>query len=272
MRKRKVTVSLIVLWIFIAAAFVPLYVMLTGSLKPNMALYLIPPDLNPFTLTLENYSYVFTKLRLGLWYGNSLFSSLMITVITVAVSATAGYAFAKKEFVGKKLWFAVLLATMMLPRQILMVPNFLVAKNFHLVDTLMGVVLTSIAAPFGVFLCKQFMSTLPGELIEAAQLDGCSEAGVFTRVVLPLSVPVLGALSIFSFINGWNDFVWQNIMLSSSEKKTMPLAIASLAQEKIAFIGYQMAGAALSAVPMLVIFLCFQKYFIKGITVGAVKG
>lgn len=162
MRKRKVTVSLIVLWIFIAAAFVPLYVMLTGSLKPNMALYLIPPDLNPFTLTLENYSYVFTKLRLGLWYGNSLFISLMITVITVAVSATAGYAFAKKEFVGKKLWFAVLLATMMLPRQILMVPNFLVAKNFHLVDTLMGVVLTSIAAPFGVFLCKQFMSTLPG--------------------------------------------------------------------------------------------------------------
>lgn len=272
MKRKPRMLSTIILWLLIACTLLPFYVMIVGGFKSNFALFAIPPDMSPFKLILANYKYVFTKMDLATSFGNSLFISVSISLITVMISAFAGYAFAKKEFAGKNFWFAVLLATMMLPRQILMVPNFLVAKNFGLVDKLMGVVLTSIAAPFGVFLCKQFMSTLPDELFEAAKLDGCSELGIFFKIVIPLSLPVLLALAIFSFINGWNDFVWQNIMLSSKANRTMPIAIAFLSQEKMSYIGYQMAGATLSAVPMLTIFLCFQKYFIKGITVGAVKG
>jgi multiple sugar transport system permease protein len=272
LNKPKNSVSFILLWFFIILALFPLYVMIVGSFKPNTALFAIPPDLNPFYAITQNYIYVFTKLSLFQWYGNSLFISGMIALLTVFVSAVAGYAFAKKKFVGKNVWFAILLATMMLPRQILLVPNFLVAKGLGINNSLMGVVLTSLNVAFGVFLCKQFMSTLPNEMMEAAQIDGCNDFRMFIKIVLPLSTPALGALAIFSFIAGWNDFLWQYVMLTSKTLRTMPIAIASLSQEKIAYIGYQMAGAALCAIPMIIIFLAFQKYFIKGITVGAVKG
>jgi multiple sugar transport system permease protein len=272
LNKPKVTVSYVVLWIFIIACLIPLYVMIIGSLKPNTALFAIPPDLNPFELITKNYEYVFTKLKLFQWYGNSLFISGMIALLTVFVSSLAGYAFAKKRFAGQKVWFAILLATMMLPRQILLVPNFIVAKSLGLNDSLMGVVLTSLNVAFGVFLCKQFMSTLPNEMMEAAQIDGCGDFRTFIRIVFPLSMPVMGALAIFSFIAGWNDFLWQYVMLTEKSLRTMPIAIAFLSQEKIAYVGYQMAGAALCAIPMIIVFLIFQKYFIKGITVGAVKG
>jgi multiple sugar transport system permease protein len=272
LNKPKITPSFVILWIFIAMCLVPLYIMIIGSLKPNMTLFVIPPDLNPFDVIIKNYEYVFTKLNLFQWYGNSLFISGMIALLTVVVSSAAGYAFAKKRFFGKKVWFAILLATMMLPRQILLVPNFLVAKSLTLNDSLMGVVLTSLNVAFGVFLCKQFMSTLPNEMMEAAQIDGCNDFSTFFRIVLPLSMPALGALAIFSFIAGWNDFLWQYVMLTTKSLRTMPIAIAFLSQEKIAYIGYQMAGAALCAIPMIIIFIIFQRYFIKGITVGAVKG
>lgn len=271
-RKPGFNISIPFLWIALLLSLVPFYVMIIGSLKPNMALFVIPLDLNPFRLILTNYKYVFTKMDITNWYANSLFISIMIALLSVVVAATGGYAFAKKNFIGKRILFAILLATMMLPRQILMVPNFLVANSLGLHNRLIGVVLTSINAAFGVFLCKQFMSTLPNELSEAAEIDGCSEIGIFLKIIAPLSRPVLGALGIFSFITGWNDFVWQNIMLTSKSLRTMPIAIAFLSQEKISYIGYQMAGATLSAVPMIIIFLYFQKYFIKGITVGGVKG
>lgn len=251
---------------------IPLYIMIIGSFKPNMMFFTIPPDLNPFDLITKNYEYVFTKLNLFQWYGNSLFISGMIALLTVFVSSLAGYAFAKKRFAGKKIWFAILLATMMLPRQILLVPNFIVAKSLGLNNSLMGVVLTSLNVAFGVFLCKQFMSTLPNEMMEAAQIDGCNDFSTFIRIVFPLSMPVMGALAIFSFIAGWNDFLWQYVMLTQKALRTMPIAIAYLSQDKISYIGYQMAGAALCAIPMIIIFVIFQKYFIKGITVGAVKG
>ena len=272
LNKPKITVSFVLLWIFILISLVPLYVMIIGSLKPNLSLYIVPPDLNPFKLITDNYKYVFTEMEISRYFGNSIFISGMISLITVFVSASAGYAFAKRDFAGKRIWFALMLATMMLPRQILLVPNFLVAKGLVLTDKLIGVVLTSINSAFGIFLCRQFMATLPNELSEAAEIDGCSDFGIFFKIILPLSKPVLGALAIFSFIGGWNDFMWQNIMLTSGLKRTMPLAIAFLAQAKVTYIGYQMAGAALCAIPMVVIFLCFQKYFIKGITVGSVKG
>jgi multiple sugar transport system permease protein len=161
---------------------------------------------------------------------------------------------------------------MMLPKQVLLVPNFLVAKQLGLVDTLIGVVFTSLNLAFGVFLCKQFMSSLPNEMLEAARIDGCNDFAIFIKIVIPLSMPVLGALAIFSFIAGWNDFLWQYIMLSSKSLRTMPMAIAMLSLERLNYLGYQMAGATLCAIPMIAVFLAFQKYFIRGLTVGAIKG
>ena len=270
--KPKVTISYIILWISILICLVPLYVMIVGSLKPNITLFTIPPDLNPLNVTLKNFEYVLTKMNFVQWFGNSLFISGMIAILTVLISSAAGYAFAKKKFFGKRVWFAILLATMMLPRQIMLVPNFIVAKGLHLDNSLMGVVLTSLNVAFGIFLCKQFMSTLPNEMLEAAQIDGCNDFKTFFKIVFPLSMPALGALAIFSFIAGWNDFLWQYIMLSSKSLRTMPIAIAFLAQENAANVGYKMAGAAICAIPMILMFVVFQKYFIKGITVGGVKG
>ena len=270
--KPKVTPSLVFLWFFIALSLVPLYVMVVGSLKPNFSLFMIPPNLNPFDAIRDNYDFVFTQLDIFQWYGNSLFISGMIALLTVFISASAGYSFAKKKFPGKDILFVVLLATMMLPRQVLLVPNFLVAKQLGLTNSLIGVVFTSLNLAFGIFLCKQFMSSLPDEMLEAARIDGCNDFFVFFRVMLPLSMPVLGALAIFSFIAGWNDFLWQYIMLSSKSLRTMPMAIAFLSQERISFVGYQMAGATLCAAPMIAMFLTFHRYFIKGITMGAVKG
>jgi ABC-type glycerol-3-phosphate transport system permease component len=182
LQKSKITIQGILLFLLMLIELVPLYVMIVGSLKPNFALYAIPPNLNPFKLILANYQYVFTKMDIFRWYGNSLFISAMISVLALTVAATAGYSFAKHNFFGKNFWFAVLMATMMLPRQILMVPNFMVARNFGLINHLMGVVLTSIPASFGVFMCKQFMSTLPNEMMEAAKIDGCSEIMIFIKI------------------------------------------------------------------------------------------
>jgi multiple sugar transport system permease protein len=161
---------------------------------------------------------------------------------------------------------------MILPRQILLVPNYIVALKLHITDTLFGVVITSIAAPFGIFLCKQFMQSIPDELVEASVIDGCSQPMIFGRIIVPLSKPVMGSLAIFTFIGSWNDFLWQFILLSSKAKWTMPIAVASFVGLKTTDVGYQLAVASVSAIPMIVIFLMFQKFFVKGLTVGAVKG
>jgi len=271
-QRPRLTLASVLLSLLIVISFTPFYVMILGSLKPNSAFFRIPPDLKPWNLIIDNYSYILNKTGILSGFLNSIYISVMISLITVAVSACAGYAFAKKRFWGRGVLFVIVMATMILPRQILMVPNFLVAKNLGLVNSLNGVVLTSISAPFGIFLCRQFMQTLPDELTDAATIDGCGSLATFVKIILPLSVPALGALAIFSFIGGWNDFVWQNIMLTAKENRTLPIAIAALAEEKREMVGYQMAGATIATVPMLIIFLFFQKYFIRGITIGAVKG
>ena len=273
--KRQLTFSLVLLLIMMTLSLLPFYLMITGSFKPSMAYFVVPMDMNPFTnLSLNNYFTVFKKVDMFKAFGTSLFITGMTVMITVFISALGGYVFAKKRFAGKRFWFAVLMATMMLPRQLLMVPNFVVANSLSLVNKPMGVVLTSVNAAYGIFLCKQYMSSLMDEMIEAAVIDGCGEIGIFTKIILPLSKPVFGALAIFTFISNWNDFIWQNIMLTSKANRTIPLALSYLIglADGVSTIGPQMAGATLSAVPVIVFFLCLQRYFIKGISIGAVKG
>lgn len=272
LRKRKswllIPVVLAMIW-----CLIPLYVMVVGALKPSVALSLIPADLNPFTnLRLDNFIEVIETSKMGRGFMNSFIISIFTCLITVIVGMMGGYAFAKRSFRGKKIWFVVLMLTMMLPNQVMMIPRYMVAKNLNLTNSLQGVVLTSINSAYAIFLCRQFITSIPDELLGAAKIDGCSEMQSFLHIVLPMSKPVIASLAIFTFIGSWNDFVWQNIMLSSSKLRTVPLTLAFLSQNPDAnTLALQFAGATISAIPMLAIFLCFQKYFVKGISSGAVK-
>jgi multiple sugar transport system permease protein len=263
--------SLFLLILGAAVFLMPFYIMIVGSFKNNYAFYEIPPDLSFFNVTLANYKYLLQQ-KIFVWFINSVLISGLSAGIVIFIDACAAYSFAKKKFDGKGVLFILLLCTMMIPKQVLIVPTFVVIKNLHLNNTLSGIILSSAAASFGVFLLKQFMQTLPDELIEAGRIDGCSEPYIFFRIIMPLSKPAIGALAIFTFVNNWNDYMWQLIIISVREKWTLPLAIANMANEKMEYVGYKMAGAMVAALPMLVIFLSFQRYFVKGITMGSVKG
>jgi multiple sugar transport system permease protein len=184
----------------------------------------------------------------------------------------AGYALAKKRFVGRNLVFTLIVCAMALPKQVILIPLIREMSSLGLYDTLWAVIFPTVGWPFGVFLMKQFCEGVPGEMLEAARIDGASEAKTFLSIVTPLIKPGIGALAIFTFINSWNDYFMQLIMLSSSSKLTISLGIATMQAENSTDYGLIMAGAALAAVPIITVFLLFQKYFTQGITMGAVKG
>ena len=230
-------------------------------------------DLSPFkNLTLSNFKLVFEKSDVWLWMRNSLVISLSVAAVTSAVGVMAGYAFAKIKFRFKGIMFVAVMATLMLPKQMLLIPNYLVAYNLNLQDRMIGVILTSIAPAFGVFLSRQMISSLPKELFDAAEIDGCGEFRKFTRVALPLSLPAVGTIATFSFFNTFNDYLWQLIMISDKNLKTLPVGVAMFAQSQYSNRAAQLAIGLISTVPLVVVFLVLQKFFIKGATDGAVKG
>lgn len=263
-----IPVALAAIW-----CLIPLYVMVVGAFKPSAALSLIPADLNPLKNMLwDNFTKVIKTAGMDRAFLNSMLISVGSCLLTVFVGMTGGYAFAKRCFAGKRVWFVILLVTMMLPNQVMMIPRYMVAKNLDLTNELYGVILTTINGGYAIFLCRQFIRGVPDELLDAARLDGCSEIRNFLHIVIPMSTPVMASLAIFTFISSWNDFVWQNIMLSGKDVRTVPLALAFLSENPDAnSLALQFAGATVSSIPMIVMFLCFQKYFVKGISGGAVK-
>ena len=273
MKQKKSVISLALLLLVLAVLLFPIYVMLIGTFKPGRALNLIPPDLSPFSgLIIDNIVYVLTKSSIFRWLLNSLLVSAGTALTTVFIAATAGYSLSKKQFRGRGVVFAIVIATMILPRQLLIIPNFLVANQLHLTNKLIGVVLTSVAPSFGIFLCRQFMSTIPGDFIDAADIDGCGEIWKFLFIIVPLAAPAFGALAIFTFLGTWNDFVWQLIMIQDKLKQTVPIGVAMFAQAMVTNLGYRMAGAFIATIPILVVFLLLQRFFVRGITIGGVKG
>lgn len=251
----------------------PLYWMLTGSFKTQVAIWAIPPQWFPSQFRLLNYEHIFTTTPALKWLFNSVFTSLATVVFVVIFSAMAGYAYAKKRFPGDKILFMVVIATMMMPTQVTLVPLYIVCRQLGLVNSYLGVILPAIAFPFGVFIVRQFAKSIPDELIESARIDGAGEIRLFGAIVLPLLLPALGALSIFAFMHTWNDYLWQLIILQSKEKLTLPLGISTITySENNTNYGYAMAGASVAAVPMIIFFLLLQRSFIKGITLGSVKG
>ena len=200
------------------------------------------------------------------------FSVLLAMVLTCVTASMAGYALAKKRFAGRALLFSIFICAMALPKQVILIPLLREMSFLNLHDSMWAVILPTVGWPFGVFLMKQFSENIPGELLEAARIDGAGETRMFTEIVLPIIKPGIGALAIFTFINCWNDYFLQLIMLNSRTKLTISLGIAKLQAEMSTDFGLIMAGAALAAVPIITIFLMFQKYLTKGITMGAVKG
>lgn len=256
-------------------SLLPFIIMLLGSIKPNMALSLVPVDFNPFkNTTLANYKEVFAIANVGSAYLNSVFLLVFVVACEVFLSITAGYIFATKFFFMRRWLFALVIVTMMMPRQLLLVPNFMVAKKLGLIDTLYGVALTTINASYGIFLTRQYVLTIPYSLYESARIDGCKDPGIFLYIALPLLPPVMAAIAISSMFGVWNDFLWQNVMLSSKANRTVPLMLSFLtskAHNGIPQVGIQLAGSVVAVLPLLVFFLFFQRWFIEGISAGGVK-
>lgn len=249
----------------------PFYWVVTGSFKLQTVATTIPPEWFPLKPTLANWSELF-KNPVERWMLNSFIIAFLEMISICVVSSLAGYVLAKKSFPGRIIIFTMFVAAMALPKQVILVPLFTMLADFGWVNTYKGLILPAIGWPFGVFLMKQFAQTIPGELIEAAKIDGSSEIRLFTTIILPLLKPAVGALAIFTFITSWNDYFSQLIMTRSTSMMTLPLGVATLRGEFTTNYGLLMAGAALASVPMIAIFLLFQKAFTQGITMGAVKG
>lgn len=265
-------VSLLILSALAAAAVIPLYWMVVTALQQPTLTVTFPPEWFPSNPTLFNFKRFLERPDVGRWMLNSLFVATTVTVAQLFVSVMAGYAFAKKEFPAKNLLFWMYVGSMMVPSQVTLVPLYITMSKLGFINTYYGLIFPAVAGPFGVFLMKQFMSTLPTELIEAAKIDGSSEWGTFVRIILPLSKPGLAVLGIFTFVGQWNEFLWPLIVTNSSSMRTLPIGLTLLQEEVPMQYGLLMAGATVAAIPMIIIFFSFQRYFLRGVTVGALKG
>jgi multiple sugar transport system permease protein len=273
---RKLTTGKVLLWtaliITTIISFFPMYWMFVTAFTPTRETIKTPPDLFPHA-SLENFDRLFTQARdFWGWFANSIAITLGVTLFHLIFDTMSGYAFAKKKFPGRNLLFWVIISTLMIPPQVTLVPLYIVVQNFNLRDSLWAVILPGWANVFGIFLMRQFIQTLPTELEEAGRIDGCSEPGIFWRIILPLSKPALAALAIFTFVRYWNDFLWPSMVLIKSPSYTLPVGVASLQSEFSTDYGLIFAGSALAALPMIIFFLCFQKYFLEGVRAGAIKG
>jgi len=263
---------LIILSVLAVLNLFPMYWMLQTSLTPEDEIMTIPPTLTPSHLTLENYLKLFQEGLIQRWALNSLVIAGSVTVLSVFSCSLAGYAFAKIPFRGRGLFFAAIIATMLIPGEVTLLPSFLLLQKMGLLGTLWAVIIPSIPAPFSIFMFRQYISSIPDAFMDAARMDGASEFTIFLRIILPMSKPVLAALSIFTFITAWNSFLWPLIVLDDPNKYPLTVGLATLQEQHLAAFGLQMAGATVAAIPIVIVFFLFQKYFIKGLGAGGVKG
>jgi len=266
--------ALAVVIFFAIALFMPIIWMILGSFKIQRVALAYPPEFIPSNPTLENWIHLLVDRPSLQWLINSFIVAGGISLFGVITSTFAGYAFGKKEFPGRTILFWIILMTMMLPRQIYLIPLFVLMKNLGWFNSYQGMIAPYLVYPFGIFLMRQFMQSIPDELLEAGRMDGANELQLFWSIVVPLSRPAIGAIAIFGFMAGWNDYLWQLVMTTDESWMTLPVGISKLTASGVGSIdiGVGMAGATFAFIPMLLIFLLFQRHFIKGITVGALKG
>jgi multiple sugar transport system permease protein len=253
----------------IVTAF-PFIWMLATSIKPQAESLNYPPSLVPLHPTLEYFHTLFTDLDFGQYLANTVIV-VLIGAVGLLFMAMAGYAFAKFDFRGKQWMFFLVLATMMIPVQVTMIPTYLILNGMKLTNTLVGIALPTLVSGFSIFLFRQFMSTIPTEMLEAARLDGAGEFRTFLLIVLPLSKPILAVQAVLTFIAGWNSFLWPLVIANDQHLYTLSVGLSLLNKELAVNPSLQMAAASVMVVPILIVFIVFQRYVIQGFALSGLK-
>ncbi|MCY3658839.1 MAG: carbohydrate ABC transporter permease [Caldilineaceae bacterium] len=250
---------------------VPFLFMASTSFTKSFTMMTYPPTLIPDNPSLDNYVEIIFRFQKGLfprWFFNTVFTTTLITAGSLLLNTLSGYIFAKKEFYGRDLVFALLLATMMVPVAVVLLPSFQIIRVFRLFNTYWALIIPALATPFGIFLMRQYITSLPTALIEVANIDGASELRIFWSIVIPLSTPGMAALGIFTVMNAWNAFLWPLIVLRANEMRTLVVGLATVQSEFNINYGLVMAGSVLTVLPLLVLYLIFQPYFVEGLRMG----
>lgn len=260
-----------VLFAAVALTLFPLLWMLSVSLMPADEASRFPPPLLPASPTLAHYRLLFSRLDIARYVLNSTAVASAVTLLSLLLNSMAGYAFAKLRFAGRERLFRGLLASMVIPSQVAMLPLFLMLKQMGLVNSYGGVIVPGMASIFGIFLIRQYALSIPDSLLDAARIDGAGEFRIYWTLVLPLCKPILVTLAIFTFMGTWNDFMWPLVILTDSERYTLPVALANLLGEHVQDTELMMAGAVLAVLPVILLFLVLQRYYIEGLVLGSVK-
>lgn len=268
---RKYTIYLL-LFIAVILTLTPFVWMISASLMQEGAANQFPTRLFPKNPTLEHYKHLFSRLNLFRYFINSLVVSLGITVISLFFNSMAGYAFAKYRFPGKHKLFNLLLSSMVIPAQVTMLPLFIMLNRLGLINNYWGLIIPAMANIYGIFLIRQYIVSISDSLIEAARIDGASDFYIYWRIILPLAKPILVTLALFTFMGSWNSFLWPLIVMTKDSMYTLPVALANLMGEYAQDTELMMSGAVITVFPVVIIFLLLQKYYIKGIMLGSVKG
>jgi multiple sugar transport system permease protein len=255
-----------------ALTLLPLAWMVSASLMPAGEATAVPPRLLPSAPTLAHYRELWLRLDVARAFANSLGLAVAITVVSLVLNSMAGYAFAKLRFRGRDRIFRGLLTALVIPAQVAMLPLFLLLDAMGLIDTYAAVVIPGLASVFGIFLVRQYALSIPDSLLDAARVDGASELRIYRSIALPVLKPVLVTLAIFTFLGAWNDFLWPLIVLADGDKYTLPVALANLLGEHAQDTELMMAGAVLTVVPTVLVFLALQRHYVRGIVAGGVKG
>ncbi len=264
-------------WVYIVLLFfallylVPIIWMILSSFKDGSELFRFPPKLFPENWSLENYYDALSRGSFSVYFKNSFIVTILATLLTIVINTMAGYAFAKYRFPGSTFFFMFFMATLMLPLEVLMIPIFQVIKKTGMYNNFLGLIIPPAATPAGVFLVRQYFLTVPNELIESARIDGASELKIFTRLMLPIARPVISVLAVFSFLWRWNDYMWPLIVIKDTSKYTIQVALAGFVGQYAVDWGSLLAMGVLTMIPVLIVFLIFQKQFIKGFVTAGMK-
>jgi multiple sugar transport system permease protein len=250
----------------------PFLWMLLASIKPEREIRRVPPTWWPEAPTLDNYRQLFSRLDFPQYFTNSVLVAGLITVGNLVFCSLMGYALAKLRFPGRRALFGLVLATLMVPGMVTFVPQFVLVSNLGLVNSYAGLVLPFLVGPFGVFLMRQYLLSIPDDLVEAARVDGAGELRIFARVVLPLCGPALATLGILTFLTSWNSFLWPLVVATTEDRYTLPVALAlfSVGQNRTEF-GLLLAGAVVVVLPVLIVFIALQRHFLRGIATTGLK-
>ena len=248
----------------------PFLWMITSSVKPQQESLTFPPSILPTHPTLQYFKQLFTELDFGRYLTNTI-AVVLIGFIGMLFMAMAGYGFAKFEFLGKKMMFFLVLATMMIPIQVTMIPTYLILSQLKLTNTLIGIAIPTLVSGFNIFLFRQFMSTMPLEILEAAKLDGAGEWRTFWQIVIPMSKPILAVQAVLTFIAGWNSFLWPLIIANDQNLYTLSVGLSLLNKQISVNPSLQMAAASLMVVPILFVFVIFQRFIVQGFALSGLK-